>query len=340
MILVDHLVLETRSLLDLAGALRPDASSVPGASIELTSTGLIRVSGILEAAPGFEGRDVSGGVTPVVGMPGERGGSVSIVAATLLLEPTGLIASGRGGNGGEARLRVADPREGDLYEAVGGPAGRGGDVRIPYFTQVSILGAIRLGDGGTGGSALQYSDFTGTWNDRHVAVAVGGAGGDHGSLVLPPGNDPAALILAGLVRGGVGGDGGEARAYGPAWRGEGGLVEADRSVPLCRGENATEPGAIPGAGCDAGAAYAWAGAGGHGIEAGGAGGAAEAATATGGRGGNGATALSTQDRRVPATDGARGGDAGSAQAVAGAGGAAVFTGGAGGSAAIWMGRGG
>ena len=169
-----------------------------GASIEITcANGSIFVFGTVLGSDGAQGT--------VPGENGKNGGVVSLRAPEDLVQVTGLIATGRGGDG-SASLNFPSPV--DCFAASGG---NGGDLHIEA-QRIALFGAtLQSGPGGNGGDAKADG-----WDiEEWIAwqLRSGWTGGDlmtHIEPVAPPNIVPKAEGADDYIqaRSGSGGPGG------------------------------------------------------------------------------------------------------------------------------------
>jgi hypothetical protein len=249
--------------------LRVEGNIVDTPSITLMSDLTATISGTLRALDG----------TP----SSAKGGDIRVFAN--LLNLAGTLQSGSGAEGVGMIQDVQDTAT--AVASVGTPGGSGGDI-VVAGTSALLNGRFILGNGGRGGSAVALGG-------TQSALAVGGAGGASGQLVLPAGYNLLTLANAGLIEGGVGGDGGAATAgafsgaFNPV-QGIGGahVVNDQGAVGTCGGPpQSSPPGAMGTTGCEGALAEAHGGAGDYGVLRGGAGGEAWARGGRGGLGGRG-----------------------------------------------------
>jgi PKD repeat protein len=181
--------------------------------IELKGDVIIASGCLLHAQDGFEPPTVSH-YFQASGAMGGRGGDVWLgPTGDLTIEAGATIEGGDGGKGGGAVVRS----EQGSGIAKGGLGGSGGDVHLYGPEEVSLGGAgavtrIRAGSGVTGGDAVVdfsiVDDFPDCWEpsaSRGKADAVGGDGGEGGTLTLINRDVTGVNTLAGGGNGGAGG---------------------------------------------------------------------------------------------------------------------------------------
>lgn len=230
--------------IEIAGVLVGDdgINDLPAVNIEISATENVLITGRVIAGRGASAGPTAmpaylTGVDPLGqrlvvarGVPGGRGGTVTIKAgpnAALYIGPNALVAAGDGGAGRAVMVEAAHgspSRAPENVQVFGGNGGGGGSV-ILEAGLFDIRGTVHVGNGGHGGAAVATggdgaSDFPPGVYGYDVgrgayAATFGGAGGASGEILGGP--VPVSLSQAKALRshfvGGTGGSGGAAEAH-------------------------------------------------------------------------------------------------------------------------------
>ncbi|MDD5503573.1 MAG: hypothetical protein PHH26_08985, partial [Candidatus Thermoplasmatota archaeon] len=183
-------------------------SKNPSLTITITAAESISVSGKMISGNGFDANSLLWKESSPQ-MDGVNGGSILLSAGnSIIIEHSGSICSGSGGNGRESFVSV--DCQGNKIISRGGNGGAGGNV-ILESPAISILGKIIIGSGGHGGNATAIANVVDGDGNGMGSLSIGGNGGNSGNLIVR-----GKLLRQDIhsVEGGVGGNGGGARAIG------------------------------------------------------------------------------------------------------------------------------
>jgi hypothetical protein len=146
-----------------------------------------------------------------------------VLCALELIEITGTVVAGFGGQGGKA---VASAVNGRSAEAEGGPGNQAGDVVMKGLAagaavcQLFIPGTVKADSGGPGGDAQATGGNNRRWWGGN-ATALGNSGAQGGTVLIDgntcaanPPNPTLGFPPLGPVEAGIGGNGGDADANG------------------------------------------------------------------------------------------------------------------------------
>ncbi len=213
----------------------------PGVSLVVTTASTLDVNGVVVGGNGAAGSNStvnssSGADANALAGGGGAGGSVTLLAdgSTITIGAAALVASGTGGDGGDAVATAGSGggtgQDGGVGRAEGGPGGAGGDLSVcttlPGSLVVPVVpGLLRASNGGPGGNA----------------TATGGSGAPGGSGILP------GVGGAYEVRTGAGGDSGNVTVTTVDWDGSGTVSPAEFAV-LAGGNGAAAGNALGAAG--------------------------------------------------------------------------------------------